>query len=166
MENIIEDLIAVIAEEIDAFNKLLQALHSKQKAIVEGEIGRLNESVAQETQLAGQTKSLEEERLQRSRELARELSLENLNPKLSEIIEKVEEKYAQRLREQRDLLKALIGKIQHLNKSNQFLLDYSIKFVEKSMELLLTGEEKTNVYEKNGQLCKKTQKNKLVDHCI
>jgi len=166
MESIIEELIAIISREIEAFNKLLEALHSKQRAIVEGEIDRLNESVREEHALASQTKSLEVERLETARELAKELSLDNLNPKLTEIIAKVEQKYAQRLQEQRDLLRALIDKIQHLNKSNQFLLDYSLRFIEKSMELLLNGEEKASLYKADGKLSKELQKNKLVDHCI
>ena len=162
MEEIVEELIAIIAEEIEAFNKLLETLHEKQKAIVEGEIGELNDRVRDEAELAGQTRSLEVERLKRSQELAAELEMENLNPRLSEIIEKVEKKYALRLKEQRELLKSLIEKIQVLNKNNQFLLNYSLNFIEKSMELLLTGNDPANIYKKDGQLRKEIRK--FVDH--
>ncbi len=166
MEHIIEELIAIIAQEIDAFNELLKTLHQKQRAIVEGEIDRLNKSVQVENKIAGQTKSLEAERQERARELAEKLSLETVNPKLTEIIEKVEAKYALRLQEQRELLKSLVGKVQNLNENNQFLLDYSLKFIEKSMELLLNGEEKKKFYQANGKLDKKLQKSKLINHCI
>ena len=106
MESIIEDLIAIIAKEIETFNKLLKTLHEKQRAIVEGEIERLNDTVKIETAIAGETRTLEVERLERSRELAERLEMEKFDPKLSEIIDRVEEKYAQRLQKQRDLLRS------------------------------------------------------------
>lgn len=154
MEAIVEELIAIISQEIDAFNRLLATLHEKQRAIVEGEVEKLNDSVKNETRLASETKSLEAERLKRSQELAAELEMKNLNPKLGELIESVEKKYAKRLKEQRELLKNLIGKIQVLNKSNQFLLNYSLNFIEKSMEMLMTNNDKPNIYKKDGKIKK------------
>lgn len=159
-----EELTAIIAREIEAFDKLLKTLHDKQRAIVEGEIDRLNSSVEEEGELASATKALEVERMDRSRKLAKKLSMENLNPKLSEIIERVEEKYAQRLRGQRDLLKSLIGKVQILNQNNQFLLNYSLNYIEKSMEILLTENKPANIYRKDGKVEKKVRK--VFDQCI
>ncbi|MCZ6819463.1 MAG: flagellar protein FlgN [Calditrichaeota bacterium] len=164
MEAILEELTAIIAREIEAFDKLLKTLHDKQRAIVEGEIDRLNSSVEEEGELASETKALEVERIDRSRRLAKELSMENLNPKLSEIIERVEKKYAQRLRGQRDLLKSLIGKVQILNQNNQFLLNYSLNYIEKSMEILLTGNKQANIYRKDGKVEKEVRK--VFDQCI
>jgi len=158
MEEIVEELIIIISQEIKSFERLLSTLHEKQRAIVEGEISKLNESVENETRLASKTKSLENERVKRSQELAAELEMKNINPKLSEIIENVEQKYAKRLGEQRDLLKNLIEKIQVMNANNQFLLNYSLSFIEKSMELLLTSNEPANVYKKDGKLKKKLVK--------
>ncbi len=162
MEAIVEELIEIIASEIEAFNSLLKTLHEKQRAIVEGEIDKLNASVESETELASQTKSLEAERMDRSRKLARQLDMENLNPRLSEIIDKVEKRYAQRLQEQRDLLRNLIERIQIMNKNNQFLLNHSLKFIEKSMELLLSPDA-TNVYKKDGKMNKAVQRKNVLD---
>ena len=166
MEHIIEELIAIISSEIDAFNDLLETLHEKQRAIVEGEISRLNKHVQTETRIANQTRSLEAERIERSKELAEELRIESLNPKLSEIIEKVEEKYAQRLSEQRDLLRSLVQKVRNLNESNQFLLNYSLKFIEKNMEMLFGESPSPNIYKKDGKLQKEAAKSKIVDHSV
>ena len=166
MEAIVEELIVIISKEIEAFNQLLKTLREKQRAIVEGEIERLNKSVHNESELANQTKSLEAQRIERTKALAEKLSLNNLNPRLSEIIEKVEEKYAQRLKEQRDLLRSLVQNIQNLNKSNQYLLNYSLEFIEKSMELLLSGHETVTLYQKNGKIQKDVKKHKILDHSI
>ncbi len=154
MEAIIEELIDVIAEEIEAFNELLVTLHDKQRAIVEGEIEQLNTTVELETKLANETKSLEALRLNKSQKLAEQLEMDSLNPKLGEIIDQVEKKYAQRLSDQRNLLRTLVGKIQVLNKSNQFLLDYSLEFIEKSMAVLLSGTEPMSIYKKDGKMLK------------
>jgi flagellar biosynthesis/type III secretory pathway chaperone len=164
MEHIIEEVIAIIANEIEAFNELLKTLHHKQRAIVEGEISRLDKHVQAETRLASQTRSLEAERIERSRELAEELQIETLNPKLSEIIDKVEEKYAQRLSEQRELLRTLVQKVRNLNQSNQFLLNHSLQFIEKNMEMLFGEHQSPNIYRKDGKVHKEAAKSKILDH--
>jgi len=166
MEAIVEQLIAVVSKEIDAFNQLLTTLHEKQRAIVEGEIERLNVSVEEESAIAITAKNLEAERIRSSNRLARKLSMGNLNPKLSEIIENVEQKYAQRLREQRDLLRSLIQKVRTLNENNQFLLNYSLNFIEKSMEILLTGGDPLKIYKPDGQVRTDIHKRKALDHSV
>ena len=166
MDPIVEDLISIIASEIEAFEQLLKTLHKKQRAIVEGQTERLNKYVQSENKLANKTKSIETERLAKTKELAKNLSLDDLNPRLSKIIEEVEGTYAQRLREQRDLLKSLVEKIQTLNKSNQFLLNYSLKFIEKSMKILLGGSDKVSIYQKDGKLQERVGKYKVLDHSI
>ncbi|MCG8606985.1 flagellar protein FlgN [bacterium] len=166
MERIIEELIAVIAKEIEAFDELLQTLRKKQRAVVEGAVERLNKSVEEEGKLANQTKALEAERIERTQKLAQELEMENANPKLSEIIEKVEEKYAQRLTEQRELLRSVVQNIQNLNKSNQYLLNYSLNHIEKSMQILLSGHDAVSVYRKDGTVQQGVTKNQLLDQSI
>ena len=166
MDPIVEDLISIIASEIEAFEQLLKTLHEKQRAIVEGQTERLNKYVQSENKLAYKTKSIETKRLAKTKELALNLSLDDLNPRLSKIIEEVEGKYAQRLEEQRDLLKSLVEKIQTLNKSNQFLLNYSLKFIEKSIKILLGGNDKASIYQKDGKLQTKVGKYEVLDHSI
>ena len=166
MDSIVQDLISIIASEIEAFEQLLKKLHKKQRAIVEGQTERLNKYVQSENKLANKTKSIETERLAKTKELAKNLSLDDLNPRLSKIIEEVEGTYAKRLREQRDLLKSLVEKIQTLNKSNQFLLNYSLKFIEKSMKILLGGNDKASIYKKDGKLQTRVGKYKVLDHSI
>lgn len=166
MEDIVEELIEIIAREIEAFNGLLQTLHDKQRAIVEGEIERLNATVEDESRIASETRTLEAERVERSRKLAEHLEMENLNPKLSELIDKVEKRYAQRLREQRDLLRSLVERIQTMNKNNQFLLNHSLNFIEKSMELLLTSNAPLNLYKKDGKVNSGPGAIKVLDHFV
>ncbi len=166
MDAIIEDLISTIAGEIDAFEQLLKTLHEKQRAIVEGQTERLNKYVQSESKLVNKTKAIETERLAKTKELAKKLSLDDLNPRLSKIIEEVEGKYTERLGEQRDLLMSLVEKIQTLNKSNQFLLNYSLRFIEKSMKILLGGNDKASNYQEDGKLQTSVGKYKMLDHSI
>jgi flagellar biosynthesis/type III secretory pathway chaperone len=166
MEAILEELTAVMSKEIEAFNELLATLHEKQRAIVEGEIEQLNKSVQDEGKLARETRALEEERVERTRALAKKLDIKNLNPRLSEIIQKVEKQYARRLQEQRDLLRSLVQKIHNLNQSNQFLLNYSLKFIEKTMEILLNGSDRASMYKKDGKLGKSLRRKRILDQSI
>lgn len=166
MDAIVEDLISIVTREIAAFEELLKMLKDKQRAIVEGQTERLNKYVEDESKLAAETKSIENERVVKTQELAEKLALDELNPRLSEIIEQVEDKYAERLREQRTLLKSLVEKIQTLNRSNQYLLNYSLKFIEKSMKILLGGSDKTAIYQRDGSLQKRTVKQKVLDRAV
>ena len=166
MEAILEELTAVMSKEIEAFNELLATLHEKQRAIVEGEIEQLNKSVQDEGKLARETRALEEERVERTRALAKKLDIKNLNPRLSEIIQKVEKQYARRLQEQRDLLRSLVQKIHNLNQSNQFLLSYSLKFIEKTMEILLNGSDRASMYKKDGKLGKSLRRKRILDQSV
>jgi len=166
MEQIIEELIQVCSKEIKAFNKLLKTLHSKQRAIVEGELERLKNHVEDENKIVHETRDLEAQRLARTQDLAKQLSLTDGSPKLSEIIDKVEERYAQRLREQRDLLRTVIEQIHDLNENNQFLINYSLQFIETNMNLLLAGKEEKKFYRQDGKVQKDAQSPKLVDHRI
>ena len=166
MEAILEELTAVMSKEIEAFNELLATLHEKQRAIVEGEIEQLNKSVQDEGKLARETRALEEERVERTRALAKKLDIKNLNPRLSEIIQKVEKQYARRLQEQRDLLRSLVQKIHNLNQSNQFLLNYSLKFIEKTMEILLNGSDRASMYKKDGKLGKSLRRKRILDQSV
>ncbi|MFQ5636676.1 MAG: flagellar protein FlgN [bacterium] len=165
MDKIIEELISVCSREVDAFNQLLKTLHQKQRAIVEGEIERLKEHVQTENKIIDQTKMLEGERIGHTQELAKALSLENLNPRLGEIIDLVEEKYAQRLTEQRNLLKSIVERIRNLNQSNQFLLNYSLQFIDNSMRMLFNGQENT-LYQQDGKVREESTRPKILDHLI
>ncbi len=166
MEKLIEELILIISKEVEAFSLLLKTLNEKQRAIVEGAIEKLNKNVKDEGEITHQTKSLETQRIARTQELAKMLSLDNINPRLSVLIEKVEEKYAQRLSEQRDLLCSIIEKINDLNASNQFLLHYSLQLIENSMTLLLNGNEKLTTYRKDGKVKKESISQKVLDYNI
>ncbi|HEX9654801.1 MAG TPA: flagellar export chaperone FlgN, partial [bacterium] len=116
--------------------------------------------------LARETRALEEERVERTRALAKKLDIKNLNPRLSEIIQKVEKQYARRLQEQRDLLRSLVQKIHNLNQSNQFLLNYSLKFIEKTMEILLNGSDRASMYKKDGKLGKSLRRKRILDQSV
>jgi len=164
MNEIIEELIAVIAKEIEAFEELLKTLREKQRAIVEGEVQKLNNSVENEVRLARETKHLEVERIEQSQRIAEKLALENITPKLSEIIENVEHSYAQRLTEQRQLLRDRVSEIQILNKKNQYLLNYSLSFIEQTMDMLFAGNESKNIYKKDGKLKKEVKQ--VIDRSI
>ncbi|MFQ5705970.1 MAG: flagellar protein FlgN [bacterium] len=166
MEEIIEELVVVISKEVKAFNQLLKTLREKQRAIVEGEIERLKKQVTAETRIVHETKTLEAQRIAQTRVLAEVLALDNMNPRLSEIIEKIEAKYAQRLTEQRSLLKSLMEKIRSINESNQFLLNYSLQFIESSLSLLLSGNDDMPVYQQDGTCQRDLRQAKILDQRI
>ncbi len=163
MENIVEELIEVIAREVDAFNGLLQTLHDRQRAIVEGQFDRVDLTVADENRIAGETRTLQAERVERSHKVAEYLEMENLNPKFGELIDKVEKRYAERLRAQRDLLCNLFERIQNMNENNQFLLNHSLNVLEENMELLFASNASLK---KDDKVKKGPDTSKVPDHIV
>jgi len=166
MEEIIRELVQTVSKEIDAFNRLLSTLRNKQKAIVEGELEKLKNHVDDENKLITETKGLEADRISTTQALAEELSLSSATPKLTDIIDNVESKYAERLREQRDLLKSILGEIRDLNDNNQFLINYSLSFIENNMRMIMTGKEELPVYRKDGSKHPSVENPRMLDQTL
>lgn len=148
---LIQDLTKVVEKEISAFQGLLDALLEQQYSIIEGDAVSVSLSSEEVERMVSRTKQLESERKDKSKVISHHLDSEE-SLTLTQIIEKVESEYADRLSELKEMFLGLAEKIQTTNKRNRFLLENSLKFVDDSLKLLLQGQNKDVAYGRNGKI--------------
>lgn len=148
---LIQDLSQIVEKEIGAFQVLLDALMEQQYSILEGDAMSVSLSSEEVERIVGRTKKLEHERRGKSEEISQQLNSESALT-ISQIIPLVENKYANRLKELKETFLSLAEKIQNTNKRNRFLLENSLKFVDKSLKILIQSQGREVAYGRNGKI--------------
>ncbi len=148
---LIEELNQVVEKEITAFQGLLDALIEQQHSIIEGDAMSVSLSSEEVERMVSRTKQLESERKDKSMVISQHFDSEE-SMTLSQIIEKVESEYAERLSELKQMFVALAEKVQTTNKRNRFLLENSLKFVDESLKILMQTQGKEMAYGRNGKM--------------
>lgn len=151
---IVRDLIQNIEQEVNGFQSLLDALLDQQASILKGDAESVSKSNETVELIVAQTEALERERVGKSDDLSRILDMDE-HLTLSEIIPLVEQSYARRLNEQKEMLETLSQKIQRTNERNRHLLSHSIQFVNKCLHLLCEGQVQGTVYGRQGNTVKR-----------
>ncbi len=148
---LIQDLNQIVEKEISAFQILLDALMEQQYSILEGDAMSVSLSSEEVERIVGRTKKLENERVGKSEEISHQLQSDSALT-ISQIIPMVEDKYASRLEELKATFLTLAEKVQNTNKRNRFLLENSLKFVDKSLKILMQSQGREVAYGRNGKL--------------
>ena len=148
---LIQDLSQIVEKEISAFQILLDALMEQQYSILEGDAMSVSLSSEEVERIVGRTKKLENERRGKSEEISLQLNSDS-GLTLSQIVPLVEDKYASRLQELKETFLALAEKVQNTNKRNRFLLENSLKFVDKSLKILIQSQRREVAYSRNGKM--------------
>ena len=137
---VLADLTVVIEQEVQAFQSLLDTLLMQQTSILKGDTVLVSRSSDDVERIMAQTRVLEKTRRDKSVDLSRRFHA-NDELTLTQIIPLVEEKYAERLGEMKDILHELSTKIRSTNKHNQRLLEHSLRFVDHCMRMLVENRK-------------------------
>ena len=147
---IVEDLIQTVEKEVAAYQHLHDALLDQQASILNGHADSVSASNERVEMIAHETRELERSWKGRSRDLSQFLDLGE-DVRLSQIIPLVEQRYAGRLEELREMLLSLTTKVQSTNKRNKLLLERSVLFVDRCMHLLTGGSDSGPSYGRDGR---------------
>lgn len=151
---VVQELTQIVEREVKAFQSLLEALVAQQQSIIKGDALSVSISSEEVERIVARTKELERERTGKSREITKQLDVEK-ELTLTQLIPLVEERYADRLQELKEMVIHLSKKIQTTNERNRFLLENSLRFVDKSLRILMEGRGARGVsdaYDKNGKV--------------
>ncbi len=148
LEQALCDLVELIEREVTLFQDLLEALNRQHQAVLQQEPEPVAESNARVQELVDATRRLELDRAHKAAEVSSHLGIETSEPTLSQIIPLVEEHYAQRLRELRQMLLSLTQRVQETNLRNKRLLNRALHTVTASIRLL-AGQN--GVYDEKGR---------------
>jgi hypothetical protein len=154
VEKVIKDLSNIIEDEVKAFQLLLETLLEQQASILRGDALSVSKSNNEVERLVAETKKLEKERRGISQDLSRCFELQ-CELTLTQIIPVVEERYAARLKELKDIIHVLSEKIQSTNRRNRYLLEHSLQFVNNCMRILSETRTIKIAYNREGLSQKK-----------
>lgn len=153
MDALIMQLVDVIRREVDAFQSLLESLEHERDALVHHEVHALAEASAAQQALTAASAQLEAERVRIVKRLSAVLREDADSLTLKRLIERVGGAHSDRLREMRETLMDLQQKIQKANRHNALLIKQSMKYVDKSLQILTgNGSASGGVYVQSGRL--------------
>ncbi|MCK5145264.1 flagellar protein FlgN [bacterium] len=151
MGKLVSNLAEIVEKETEAFQLLLSALLDQQANIIKGDTDAVTASNEKVEQLMAETRVLGKQRIGETQSLGQRLHPDDDEKlSLSQVIPLVEDRYARRLGELREILVMLMKKIQKTNERNRFLLSNSLDFVDNCMRLLMQNQQKANAYSRHG----------------
>ena len=153
MDELIVELVDVIRQEVATFQLLLAALEREQESLLRHEVEALG-SAADEQQALIEASGRREK--QRTRIVGRLSALLPETPDsltLKRLIEHVQGPHSEQLREMRETLIGLREKIRTANRHNALLIKQSMKYVDKSLQILSgNGANSGGVYIRSGTI--------------
>jgi len=146
------ELVEIIQLEVGAFEALLETLTREQVGLVTQDIGVVEEAVATQQTLVERARALEAARVKVVERLSEGQEIDPEAVTLRALIERVADPEAQQLREMREQLLALQEDIRRVNQHNSALVKQSMKYVDKSLQILTGSGPSTGVYGQSGKV--------------
>ena len=152
MEPLVAELTDIIQQEIDLFTELLETLEEEQRALVTHEVDRVESLTLKKHELAEQSGKLEAVRTAIVERLASSLEEDAESLTLRKLVDHLRGPEAGRLREMRETLISVHERIRRANRQNSVLIRQSMKYIDKSLQILSGGEGPTGVYQQTGKI--------------
>jgi len=132
----LDSLLDLLKREIVVY-KELQATISHEKAILlKPSLERILESNSKKETVILKAKMLEEGRLKLVRKIAKMLDLEEREINLTTLCSYADPDQEKKLKECQSILNGLLAKNKEMNKNNKELLDYSLHFLQGSVDFI------------------------------
>ena len=137
----VKDLLISLKRQEDNLEHLLSVVLTKQQAIVEGKIEKIEESISDEEKLFKNIEFLEKSRIELLQKFSQRLGLavthKNVNEFLSALKPRLDPKFYNELMQIRNNMVKLVGKINNVNHQNKILITQSINFVRTTIGSLI-----------------------------
>jgi flagellar biosynthesis/type III secretory pathway chaperone len=147
-------LVELVQKEVETFQALLDSMEIEQRALVTQDVPEIEKAIELQRDLAINAGALERARTKLVGEISRELGETASDLTLMRLISRIEGPHSQRLGEMRETLLSMHEKIQTANKQNSLLIKQSMKYVDKSLQILTGDGPATGVYAQTGKVSK------------
>lgn len=157
-------LTGVLEKEYEQYRRIFELVKQEQTVLANADINGLEENLRNQQVLIQAINKLESKRLQELKVIGVYLEAVPEKLKLSTIVENVPEDLSQQLVDLERKFKSVLQEILKINKSNKFLINRSLQFIDKNIQVFFGAMEEKGVYTPNNtrtQLSSKT--NHLVD---
>ena len=159
-------LIEVINGEVRVFHDLFELLQSEQSAIVNDDVETIEAAAVGKQETLERAQRQEAQRQSLVIELSQGLNMAPDSVDLSSLIEAVGGKHGAELSRMRDLLLELNPKIRSINESNAFLIRQSLRYTERSLDILTGQPEQRGVYGNLGKPKKRDGSASVLNHTV
>ena len=150
LDSLKQDLIAILEEEVGAFQKMLDFLTQEQRALVQDDIETIKSAIKGKEQMAGEIRLIETRRLHVVRSIGQSFGLGEDQLNLSRIAEFYKGEDGERMRGTRDALLNLHAEIRRTNRNNALLVRHALRYVDRTLQLFKGGDGPNRVYQRTG----------------
>ena len=147
-------LVEIVRKEVETFQSLLDSMNGEQNSLVRQDVEGIQRAVEEQRELAANAGALERARVKLVTELSRELGETASDLTLKRLIDRIEGPQSRQLGEMRDTLISMHEKIQEANRQNALLIKQSMKYVDKTLQILTGDGLETGVYAQSGKVSK------------
>ncbi len=146
LSSVLSDLCELIEREIEAFNWLMSLLKEQKRIIGDGELEGFKENLMRQEETIAKARFLKQDRINKMKTIALKLSIPSEGLTMIKLIQSVQEQYSSRLKELRDTLITLAGRINWVTKDNRYLIERSLNTVDKNLKIIVGAAEKNHLY--------------------
>ena len=138
MAGLMDNLITLLTDECEAYEKLVKVSSQKTRTIIDGNIDELQKITAKEQELTDKLQSMENKRLETVKDIAIVINKEDENLTITRLAELMDGQpdVQKKLLELRDRLKVVLGEMKTVNDKNEMLLKQAIEMVEFDISLV------------------------------
>lgn len=157
-------LVELVQKEVETFQELLDSMKIEQRALVTQDVPEIEKAIVLQRDLAINAGALERARQKLVGEISRELGETASDLTLKHLISRIDGPHSQRLGEMRETLLSMYEKMQTANRQNNLLIKQSMKYVDRSLQILTGDGPETGVYAQSGKVSKsgRTSLNQVV----
>jgi len=152
MEKLLNTLSDCIDRQLSLYRQLLDLFRDERSAVLASDLDELNRVLMEKELLLQTIRRTEHLRRQTAHEVAVLLGIEEASLTVSQLIERVEEPYASKIKQQGATLQALIDEIQVASERNRSLCLQALQFVSGSIKLLTSLARPNPVYHASGRM--------------
>ncbi len=166
MGRAIDDLTAIMEEQIQNYERLKGLTLEKRKAITSNDLKQLADLTLQIEGLIGSNSGLEEERIELVKKMAKDLGLSPPRPTLERIAMSFEGSDREKLLDLRSRATDIMREVQRQNRINTKMLKYSAQLIDSVLRCLVEDGSCKPTYSSTGEAGKRTASASLLDQQI
>lgn len=151
IDQLLSELITILEEEVEEFNKLLDLLLDQKSLLVDGNFEDLYPNMKKQENLTLKMKNLEINRRQKAKLLAQKLSIPIEELTITRLTQMVGDKYLVKLYKLKESLTSVVDKINYINKENKLLMEHALRIIRENIKHLVGIGDLKSLYDKSGK---------------
>ena len=150
IESVAVDLVDCLENLVKVYRNLLEVVRKEKDILIASKLDELNENNKTKDAFLVRVRSLENQRMKCARDLALAVGADVEQPRLLDIANHCDLKWAERLRNLHSVLELLVRRVAEVNKQNEELVQAALSSITGAMEAIRDGLKPKPVYGRQG----------------